>query len=169
MKASFQASPDTIILAKRIEKSGKGETVSYSDFNALCPGRDFQGKDRHILVAAQKKVQRDLGIVTAAVKGVGIKRLLDSEIVDIPQAVNQRTARASKKAMQKVATVEYENLSEGDKRKYESGMTTLGIVALFSSPKVQKLIDDKVYQSKARLSIEDTLNLFKDSNRNTQP
>lgn len=152
---SFQASTDAQVIARRLAKLQFDETISYKELTALVPDRKLQGKDRFILNTARNIVLRENNIVTAAVTGVGIKRLTDVDITTIPEAAIAKTRRFTKRAMKQTICANYDQLQPTDKIKFNTGLSVLGAIQHFTKPKTQEMIGDKVKESAARLSIED--------------
>ena len=144
-----QVSVDAQLLAKRLAKAVAGEQVAYQELNKLI-GRNVQNGARYVLYTACNVVLREHGLVFGTVAGKGVVRLTDQELTQIHRPALARIGRISKRTTHKMAKVEnWDALTDSEKRAYSAGLGALGAVALFSSSKAQKALEDSVTNTTA--------------------
>lgn len=160
MKATFQASVDSVVIGKRLCQLQSGEEISYDALCSLVPGRDLRGKHRYILETGRALAMKESNVVTGCVSGKGVKRLTNAEIVSLPDSTFASIRRSAKKASRKVLCSDYEKLTVEDKQKFNSSMSVLGAIVQFTSVKALNAVEDRVQKAMARLPIEETMGLF---------
>lgn len=155
-----ELSVDTRLLYQRILKLNPDETISYAELSAVI-GRDVTGSARSNLFSARNKALRE-GINTEAVTKVGIKRLTDTQTVGTTDGrVRDHIRRVTGKAVKKLATVDFNNLSNPDKVKHNTAVSHLGALRAFAADKIAPRIERKVKESNGeQLAIVHTLQAF---------
>lgn len=165
MKATFEASVDSVIIGKKLSALSPGQTISYDALCALVPGRDLRVKHRYILETGRGLALKENKVVTGCVSGEGIKRLTDEEIVTLPESTISHIRRVSKRACRKVLCSDYDKLDAEGKRTFNAGLSVLGAITQFTSQKVLNDINERVAKAVARLPVEETLMLFMKSSK----
>ncbi len=159
-KSTFQVSPDTHIIERRLKALTPDESVSYKELNSLVLGRKLQGKDRYILYSAIRICAREHGIIVGTVRGAGIKRLTDTEIVGIGDGAIDRIGRISRKASNQILRADYDKLPATEQAKHNERLSVLGAIHQFTRPASQKVIAAKVSECKAKLALPEVIKLF---------
>lgn len=134
-KPTFKRSVDSVTLANRFSKMQIGDVISYAEMQALVRPMDIQTKNRNILYSACRIVRDEYGIVMSCVNGVGMKRLSDSEIADIPDYTFGQIRRKTKNATKSTKCADFTKLSTDEKKKLWFGQSMLGALCLMTSPK----------------------------------
>lgn len=152
--------PDIRILARFMGEMKEGETKTYAELGSVI-GRDLL-KDRHVLQGARKILLRESQIAFGIVRGVGIIRLGDSEVVKHLESGVASVLRKSKRTAQiAVAIKNYENLSNEEKSRHNLSLSTLGVISAFGKPSTKKALGEAVQKQQKRLSLDETLEAFK--------
>lgn len=155
-----EISIDSKLLYDRLKTLEPETFVSYEELSAVI-GRDVQQSAYGNLTTAVKKALTEDHIVLAPVRGKGIKRLTDCEIVSTSDRHFEHVRRTSRKQVRKLGAVDYEQLSKEDKIKHN---TNIAIIGLFnhvtSSPAIRKL-EESVEKAQAPLAIGKTLEVFR--------
>lgn len=138
------------------DKSG---LVSYPEISAVL-GRDVQGAAWHVLAGARKSLERD-GIVFGTVRGAGINRLTDDEIVGTGRDALSRIRRSSRRAINRLACADYGKLSNDGKVKHNTYASMLGALnQATKEPQIRK-VEAAVTTAQAKLPLAKTLDAFK--------
>lgn len=152
---SFKMSADTRFLFQELKKLGPGDTVSYADISALL-GREINGASP-VLQSAKKACLRE-SIVIDVVRGVGLRRLRDDEIVRCIDKDLGSIRRKSRKGVRKLVSVQdFSALSPRDQLSHSVKMTVLSMTAEVSSDKSMKKLEKPVAARASELSIRETL------------
>lgn len=161
MKTIPERSVDATLLGKRLCKMEMGEELTYAELSELVPGRRLDGKDRSVLYSAMRYAKAQSGVVVKAIRGVGIKRLADEDIVTLGDYGYQRIRKISKRTTSDILCANYAVLSNEDKLKHNTAISTLGVIQQFTTKKAQESISVAVKQQEARIDFSQTLALFK--------
>lgn len=155
-----QLSVDARLLYERLVKV-EG-TITYKELNEVVGG-NVQEKQRGVLTTARKMAESIDGIVFGTISTVGLKRLNDSEIVNLSDGIIRHVRRSSRKGISKISKVaDFNNLSNEDKIKHNASLSILGVFAEISKPKKIGLIEKKVAAAQDSLSLIKTLEAFKE-------
>lgn len=151
----FQASLETRLLTEMLLAARIGDTVTFADMSAKV-GYEVGGGDPH-LQSAKHRAFNDKGAVFDSVRGIGYKRLNDGEIVSDATRDRERVGKAAKRAIKKLATVNYAALPEPERVKHNVEMTILNAQASLAKRKTAGLIEAKVNQSSEALTLAKTI------------
>jgi hypothetical protein len=152
-KAIPETSAETHAIASRLRVLAAGQTITYVELNALFPTAfDVQGRNRHNLEAAKRKVLNDDGIVVECVFNVGVKRLTDSEKLAIGPQVIQRTRRIAKRGLKKLATTDTAQLHPEERRELLTQQSLIGAIVCCTEPSLGKRVAAKIQASPQRIS-----------------
>jgi hypothetical protein len=154
----FQKSADTKILESVLGELEIGQMATYGALSASI-GRDVRKFAIGALNTARRTLFREKQMVFDVEVGKGVKRLDDSQIVDSVEADRQRIRRRARRTIDKLACVEFEKLSEGQKRKHVVASAQFGALQMFSDTNAAKKIAAKANGAKV-IPIGDTLKLF---------
>lgn len=154
-KPRFEASLETRLLTDMLLAARVGETVTFSDMSRKV-GYEVGGGDPH-LQSAKNRAFNEKGAVFDSVRRVGYKRLNDAEIVSDATRDRERVGKAAKRAIKKLATVNYSSLPEPERIKHNVEMTILNAQASLAKRKTAGLIEAKVNQSSEALTLAKTI------------
>ncbi len=160
MPMNITSSNDTKILYQRLSDTEIGETATYAELSELV-GYSVSGNTGY-LATARKQCLRE-GIVFGVVRGVGVRRLNDTEIVGTASGVMtkiRRTARRGATTLTKVN--DFESLPNELKQAHNANMSMLGAIAQMTKPSKIKIIESRISPKERLLSYDQTLELFKD-------
>ena len=156
----FSRSYDVQQIVDALATAKVGDTITYEQLATL--GADHRTpKGQGKLQSARRILQRDKQIVFATIATVGYQRLPDSEIIKTGQSSVEKIRRESIRGAKRLACVNYEGLTDADKRKHDAAASHLGILAECSRPAVVKKIAAKVDETKAKLTFDATLQAFR--------
>jgi hypothetical protein len=146
----FRLSSDSKALAKMLIASGPGEVVLYEDLDKAI-GRDVREAASGALHTARHIAQREHRMVFDAVRGVGLKRLADSEIVDLADKARDHARRHASRTAKKLTCVDYDALSKDKQTKHNAALSMFSVMAELSTDKAQKRLESKVKDADAQL------------------
>lgn len=160
MKPQITASIDAQMIYERLEKTTVGEIVGYDELTALI-GSDVQLKGRGYMETARRMAMRDKGMVFGPIRGIGLKRLADTEIVRSGQSYISKIRRHARRGMKVLVSVQdFDALPNDLKVRHNATASMLGAVAQFSGSTAQKRIEGAVEQAGNKISYARTLELF---------
>ncbi|HVM95311.1 MAG TPA: hypothetical protein VMT89_02925 [Candidatus Acidoferrales bacterium] len=159
-KAIPEMSLDARMLADALRKVPKGAIIRYAVLNEII-GRDVQSTGRGVLDTARRRVLHDEGIVTEAVVNEGIKVLLDVEVVGATgESARRRIRRMTRTAVRKLTSVVYDALPNELKRKHNTEVSLLSVLAHVSTEQSAKKLEQRVPDAEP-LPLAKTLEFFK--------
>ncbi|MFZ4539334.1 hypothetical protein [Propionivibrio sp.] len=138
----FRLSSDSAALVKSLEHIAVGATITYAALSSVI-GRDVT-KFRGTLETARRAVQRDNNMVFDVVRGVGMIRLNDSEIVDLSDKARAHFRRHSKRTSKKLICVNYSALPKDKQTKHNAALSMFGILSELTTSASQKRLEEKV-------------------------
>lgn len=150
-----QKSIDAQIIERHLETAEVGQLVTYAELSELI-GRDVQGKGRYLLETAKRALLRR-GIVFETVRGEGIKRASDIEIVDHRQQDFDRIKRTAGRALNKLACVNQDSLNNEAKIKFNATASHLGVLRQLTSRKAIEAVEQQTRESKQQLPLARTI------------
>lgn len=110
-----------------------GESISYEELNKAA-GRDVQTEARGSLGTARKMCQREHQMVFSPVRGEGLRRLTDGEIVDGADSDIARIRRTARRGAAKLACATYDNLEQELKPVFNAKAAIFGTLVQHSLP-----------------------------------
>lgn len=153
-------SADSETLASLLLTVQAGEEISYQTLSDSIR-RDVTAVARGNLMTARRKIMREEGVLFEPIRGVGLKRLLDSEIVDLGRGTLQKINRASHRGIQKLSCVQkFEDLTPAEKTKHNAAMSLFGVFYQVSKSKSIKKIESTVAIMQSSLPLDSTLRAF---------
>ena len=138
----FRLSSDSAAIIEAIKGVSVGETITYSAMSTLI-GRDIT-KFRGALETARRSIQRDMRMVFDVVRGVGMIRLTDSEIVDLSDKARAHARRHARRTAKKLVCVDYAALSKEKQTKHNAALSMFGILSELTTSASQKRLEAKV-------------------------
>ena len=153
----FQKSADTRIIENVLSELKIGELATYEQLSKAI-GRDVRKYAIGALQSARKSLLNTKQIVFGVDDNVGVRRLDDSQIVQSTGLDRLKMQRHANRTIKKLSCVNYEGLSEPDKKRHIVASAQMGALALFSGKNAEKKIASKA-ESKP-IAIGKTLKLF---------
>lgn len=150
--ASFQASGDAKILAHVLRGASIGDLVSYSKLTAAI-ARDVQTDARSVLETARQIVQREDKMIFDAVRGMGLKRLTDEEIVGLGDRTRDHVRRSARRVVKKMVCVDYNNLSAEKQVQHNTALSMFGLFAEIATDKSTLRLSEAVKDARSDLPI----------------
>jgi hypothetical protein len=159
MKPIAEMSSDTRAVYDRLKKTEVGGIVTYAELDAMTM-RKTQGKDRFVVSTAVRNSLRD-GMVFAAVRNVGVKRLADTEIVSTAHETLPRIRRAARRASRKLTAVQnFDALPNDAKIQHNTFLSVFGAIAHLGTESATAKVEQKVREASQTLSLGKTLEAF---------
>lgn len=160
-KSIRETSVDAQALAKVLEAAEPGDVVPYATLTATIR-KNVQKEGYSTMDSARRLLLREKSMVFESVLNVGLKRLDGSGIVSLGPDANGRIRRTAGRAIKKMACIgeAYEALSKDEKSSYNSNISALGAVKLFTGAPSIKRIESQVRASSAQLPPAEVLGLF---------
>lgn len=129
----FTSNPENVAAIEKIadvlRRVSIGSTVGYYELSAAAGAdRDVRGDARHLLDAARETVEKEDGSRFESVRGVGVKKLLASELPDLGASHVRRTRRAALRGIKRLTGLAA-NLTEKDRATIVAQRTVLGVAA----------------------------------------
>ena len=155
-----QLSVDAKLIADRLEKVAVGELIEYDPIGAIIKA-DVQNGARGTLQSARRYLQREKHIVFEAVIGKGLKRLNDAEIVSTGIHTLARIRRTARRGASKLRCANYDTLAPEDQTRFNATASMLGAIHHVAKDKNLKLLEAEAAKTKAQISFNSTIELFK--------
>lgn len=149
---TFQLSADAKTLASVLREVTVGDTVTYKRLSQSI-ARDVQTDARGALQTARRLVMNEDRIVFDAVRGEGLVRLKDEQIVSLSDRARDHIRRTSRKTAKALVCVDYDALSPDMQVKHNTGLSMLGVIAELSTSKSVAKLESKVKEAGAELPL----------------
>lgn len=159
----FEISVDAKLLHERLKKVGIDEVISWEDLSEVI-SRDVRagGSAYGALTTARRRALVDEGMVFDPVKGKGLKRLSDAEIVETSQAKIDSVRRRSRAALKRLACVQNFNGLPSDKQvKHNVFASIFSAFVMVTKAGPMKKLEDQVAEAQAQLPLAKTLEAFR--------
>ena len=156
----FKKTQDRLVIEEALRAASVGVTVTYHSLGVLL-GRDVREHCRGALTGARNSLLKDDKYVFSPIPNVGLKRMNDSEIVQDSESDFAKTRRTVSRSMRKLASVEYDKLSQEDQLRHCAYATQAAVIREMSSKKATKRIAGKVEENGSQqIPVGQTLRLF---------
>lgn len=153
-----EKSADTKVLENVLSEAKVGDLVTYEQLSAAI-GRDVRAFALPSLGSARRCLLNTKSMVFGTERGVGVRRLNDSEIVSTTEDDRRRIHRATTRSLRKLSVVKYSGLTNEDKRRHTVAAAQIGAIAMFASKNSEKKIASHV-KTQENVAIGETLKLF---------
>jgi hypothetical protein len=134
LKMFKPTSPENAEIIRKLQTALRevslGGTLTYGALYQVA-GMNVQ-KHRHLLTRAQEAVEKELGCVFAAIRGVGIKRLPSEESPSVGLCGLRRCRSTAKRYKKRIDRINVNSLSETGRRQTIGYSAMLGAVHLIS-------------------------------------
>ena len=154
-----EQSVDTRLLVALLQKAEIGQVFNYTELSERL-GRSIMGAEPS-LSSARRIVQRDFDIVFDVIRGQGIKRLSDAEIVALGDTLPGRVRRTARRRVQKIAKAKDGELSKDQITQRNAVVSMAGALIHMASKSNMAKLEDAVRVNAGELAVGKTLELFK--------
>jgi hypothetical protein len=159
MKLSFEMSADARLLRQRLASMKTGDFVTYADLSSEI-AKDVSGATA-ALHTARRSLLNNEGFVFAVVRGEGLKRLGDEEIVSASDQDVNRIRRTAKKGARKLASVtDYASMTNGAQLRHTTRLSVMTAVAHMASSNGIAKVEASANGRAKELPISETLAAF---------
>jgi len=138
----FLASEETKQIQAKLESLQVGEIATWQQLAELTGGSS--DKVRASLITARHTLLKEKQMVFCSVRGVGYKRINDSEILQNEGMTSGRIKRAVKRSLKRLAVIKPDTLEPQDKTTYAVTSATLGALALCAGSKFENSVKQRV-------------------------
>lgn len=142
-KSIGMASADAVTLARAMREIKVGEVVTYQQLSQTI-ARNVTREAQAALHTARGIVQREDRMVFDAVRGVGLKRLNDEEIVDLSDKARDHIRRTSRRTAKKLTCVDYDGMSRDKQVKHNTALSMLGVFMAMATEKSTRRLSEQV-------------------------
>lgn len=155
----FEMSADARLLRQKLAKVGVGEEISYADLSKEV-SRDVTGCFAALHSARRSLLNSDQ-IVFEAIRGIGLRRLSDAEIVDASERDITKVRRAAKRGAKKLLSVgDFSALSNEKQLQHTTRLSVMTMVAHAASDKGIEKVEKAAAGRSNELPIAETLAAF---------
>jgi hypothetical protein len=155
----FEKSADTKVLENVLSEMKVGDVLTYEELSRSI-GRDVRQFALGALTTARQSLMKEKRMVFDIERNVGIKRLDDNQIIDSTESDRLKMQRTGKKALTKLASVEFSNLTPDKKKQHVVASAQIGAIVMFSKKSSQSKIESHVKSDSSTLAIGETLKMF---------
>jgi len=158
-----ELSADTILLYNKLITIETDKEITYEELSKVIK-RDIRHNGNIVLLnTARKKAMKDDNIVFGTIRNRGLKRLSDTEIVDNSSASFLSIQRATKRESRKLIAVDFQTLPQDKKIKHSASAAALAVIHEMAAPKQIKVIENKIKDSNAKLSMIQTIDAIREA------
>lgn len=143
MAVIFQLSTDAKTLANMLKAVEVGGVITYKAMSKAI-GRDVTAAARPVLATARNIVQREHRMVFDCVRTEGLKRLNDSEIVDLSDQAMDRIRRTAKRTGGKLMCVDYDSMPKEKQTKHNASLSMFGAISELSKHASTKRLEREI-------------------------
>lgn len=158
-RPSFNATVETRLIYQELAKANIGDVIEYERLSEIT-SRQLE-TIRPNIQSAMRMALRNHDMVFAAVRGDGIKRLDDSEIVADGSAAIIRLRRRARRNLERQSKANFDNLSRPEQMRLSAEMSINSAVAMMTRESSVKKIEAKADPKRLGLPIRETLSMFK--------
>jgi hypothetical protein len=156
---TFEASPDTRLLRAKLKSIEIGQSVTYAELSQVI-SRPVSGSSVP-LRSALRGLLHDEQRVFGVIRGVGVKRLADPEIVEASDSDVDSIRRKAKKAARKLTAIQdYAQLDPAHQLAHTARLSIVGAIASMTTDKAIKKIEAVSSGRASELPIAETLRAF---------
>jgi len=127
-----------------VEQLAPGTHLTYAELSDVIE-KDVQGEARGALISARKIVEKENGIVTVAIRGVGIYRLREGEVAPhVKVTVRKKLNNACERSLEQLKCVKLEELNNVQLLEHKFTESVTKTLGFMTTAKVQSAIQKKV-------------------------
>lgn len=143
MQPDFQMSADAHSISKHLQSTQIGQTVTYEELSKII-GRDIKKEAKSALYTALKHLQKESRFVFGTIKGEGIKRLDNAEIVSLSDKARNAIRRTARRTVKKIVCADYDKLTNEFKIKHNAAISVFGVMTELTFDKSMRKIEQKI-------------------------
>jgi hypothetical protein len=148
-----EISVDARLLYERLKQVGVGETIRYEELDAVVD-RDVRNGAHGVMTTARRRAQNIDQIVFGTIRGVGLKRLNDAEIVDTGQSQIDAVRRRARRAFTILTCVsDFDALPAESKVKHNTYASMFSVLSNVTKPGQIKKVEQHVERTQAELPL----------------
>jgi hypothetical protein len=152
-------SADARLLRQRLSKVAVGQEISYEELSREI-GRKVAGSCT-ALQSARRSLLNSSQIIFEPVRGVGLKRLSDSEIVDASERDISKVRRAARRGAKKLLSIaDYSALPSDKQLQHTTRLSVMTMIAHAASDKGIEKVEKAAAGRAQELPIAETLKAF---------
>lgn len=159
-KPLFKLSVDTQTIIKIIQDASVGDLIPYHTLSEAI-NKDVTKDGYGAMKSARDKVLKEKSIVFGTVKGVGIKRLNDDEIVETSDSFIKQSRRKARKGLKTISCSNYEELDADSRNKHNMNASLLGFISKVTDVNSRNKIASLTLSKAEPPKVEDLARLFK--------
>lgn len=141
-RPTFELSSDTRFLKQRLEKMAVDEFISYADLGAVIS--KTIGSACPALISARNILLRENNMVFGVVRGAGLKRLSDKDIVRASEQDRFSIRRKARKATKKLASADYTKLSSREQLDQTIKMSVFAAISQTTSDATSRRLEKHI-------------------------
>lgn len=149
---------ETRALIEAMKEAYVGQTFTYDQLSKIAGVRvngTFPG-----LQTVRKRLLKDYGIVLAAVRGIGLKRLSDTEILSTGKGVRSSLRRKSSRSLEDHSKVDFKNLDRKGQQSFVAHTSLMGAINMATRERQFERVQQDVRQGERRIPAEEIFQLF---------
>ena len=152
----FVPSVESQLIERRLMDVEVGGLISYDELSGLA-GRDVQEDARSLMESARRRAFNTDGRYFGVIRGEGLKRLSDEEIVDTSDVSHVKIRNASRRMVRTLTNGvrDFDAMSREKQVKHNASISAFGAIAQFSGVKAMKQITDAVRKKGTVVSVAD--------------
>lgn len=135
-RLTFEASVETLKVVEHLAQMCVSDTVTYKELDIIA-GIDVRESGR--LHSARNIIQRESQMVFGVIRGVGLQRLDDSQIVHTADDRRNRIRRAAHRGRKTLSCADFKKLSKEDRIKHTvSSMLLHQLQKMAAAPTIKR-------------------------------
>ncbi len=158
-KAIPEMAVETRLLVQALCKLTPDEFLPYSELSRIA-SCNVQGQGRGYLNTARDRVASDKAIITEAVRGEGIKRIANANIVDVGRAALKSIRNKSRKTGRKLTAVDISVLTNDQRVAHLATASGLAMIAHCADPRSVRRLEPLCAASTLELPVGRVLEAF---------
>ena len=159
-KPLFQQSFETQAAITCLEGVEAGKTVEYARLTDAM-GVDAQRGGRGAVQSARRYLERERSMVFAAMRGLGIKRLTDNEIVSTGSQGQAKMRRVARRYGRRQTCVDFEALDQPTQVRQQIYRSLFNAAGALGKASAIRKLESRVVESARVLPLNQTLEAFK--------
>lgn len=160
MKTYYQKSAEAQAIELFLETAEIGQVITYSDISDAAGVDVTSSAHRGKLRTARESLQNGQQMLFGCVKGIGLKRLDDAQIVGAGASMIRTMSRQATRAARALACADFASLSDADKIKHNVSMSIAGAVRISTSEASRVSLERKVLSNGGKIDIHSTMQFF---------
>ena len=159
-RPDFKLSADTSFLTQRLRRAVIGEVITYADLSKEI-GKPVHGATP-ALHSARRILLRDEQMVFDPIRGHGLKRLSDHEIVNTGPRITRRLHRAANRGVRVMAAIQdFSALTREEQMRHTATLSVTGLIAEATREKNIQKIEKIAEGRQGTLPISQTVEAFR--------